>query len=593
VSTAFAAPALQADICVIGAGLIGLVNALQYARRGFTVVIIDELTERGTAAYKVGESALGYTTAFLRTIGGLDTELTESFPKHGVWFIRGLEGKDVFDDTVTEWALQNPLPRRWHAKATDTEFMRTMFQDVHIVRPEVERALRARLTLFHGITLVDNGQVSDIRLDGKEDHVIEWCSKRGGAARGIVAARWLIDCSGRARVLAKRFHHTITLDDGFGTSAVWGQFARCTDENFGDKWKLVLPDGTQAQRDFDTLNIWGDGYWIWLIRLSRDRISAGVSFHRHRIQANINLRDIFWRTLRKHPLLDFLTPENLLDFAAYRDVQHMTDTYVSGQRYAIAGDAASIIDAYYSQGISLACAESWHTANIVERDLRSGILDTDYIAHVNKAALADWEIMRGMVKGKYGPAMADNRFFILDHLLDYLVFGAGLAGRYRLARWLTSTQGRTAVETRKCARMRSVLRRRLFLSQSGALCWVDPARIARALRWCRDGVERRACWRIAHGVRIAPRAAIMRSDAPLPAIWRLFYPGHGKGKARRLSMRPIVEPSFLTPDISAKTPLAFICLGAVLAALCTMALTLDVIDTWMRRVICFLRSAGG
>jgi len=35
--TTSAAPVLRADICVIGAGLIGPVNALQFARRGFTV----------------------------------------------------------------------------------------------------------------------------------------------------------------------------------------------------------------------------------------------------------------------------------------------------------------------------------------------------------------------------------------------------------------------------------------------------------------------------------------------------------------------------------------------------------------------------
>ena len=33
-----AEPPLHADVCVVGAGLVGLYNALQYARRGFSVV---------------------------------------------------------------------------------------------------------------------------------------------------------------------------------------------------------------------------------------------------------------------------------------------------------------------------------------------------------------------------------------------------------------------------------------------------------------------------------------------------------------------------------------------------------------------------
>ena len=265
-----------------------------------------------------------------------------------------------------------------------------------------------------------------------------------------------------------------------------------------------------------------------------------------------NLHETFWATLRKYPMLDFLTPEKLLDFAAYRNVQHITDTYVSERRYAIAGDAASIIDAYYSQGISLALAESWHSANIVERDLRQGVLDTDYIARVNKCALADWQLMRGMVKGKYGPAMADNRFFILDHMLDYLVFGASLAGRYRMARWLTDTRGHTETEAPEAAELRMLLSRQLFLSQPGLWRWIDPAHVVRIIQRCRDGVDRRARWRMDHGIKLSPISGIMRSDAPLPAIWRLLHPRNKE--AIRLTMKSLVEPEFLRPDISAKVP---------------------------------------
>ena len=48
----------RADVCVVGAGLVGSYNALQYARRGFSVVLVDELTRRQEASYKVGESLL-------------------------------------------------------------------------------------------------------------------------------------------------------------------------------------------------------------------------------------------------------------------------------------------------------------------------------------------------------------------------------------------------------------------------------------------------------------------------------------------------------------------------------------------------------
>lgn len=582
--------ALRADVCVAGSGIIGLVNALQYAKRGLSVVIVDELTERSTSAYKVGESLLGYTNAFLRTIGDLDDEIGASYPKHGVWFTWGLEGKKAFDGEQSEFGVQSTLPERWRTNAGDPTFMRTMFQDAQIVRPEIEAVLRRRLTEHPNITVIDNGLVKDVRLGaGEDDHLVTWQS-RTGAAGGTVASRWLVDCSGRSRLLVKRFGHRVPLDDGFQTSAVWGQFAGCTDEDFGDVWSFRFPDGDRAQRDLDTVHLWGDGYWIWLIRLSRDRISVGVSFRRNQPPAEGNLKEVFWQIIRRYPLLDWIRPENLLDFAAYRDPQHITDTYVSERRYAIAGDAASIIDAYYSQGISLALAESWHAANIAERDVREGVLDTDYIDHVNEASLADWRMMRGMVKGKYGPAMADSRFFLLDHLLDYLVFGAGLPGRYRIARWLTETRGRTETETPDLARLRDRLSRRMFLSQSAPFHRFSPTTVASVLQRCRDGIEKRALWRLEHGVRPKPTTAIMRTDAPLPAVWRLPYLGLRSDGS--MSMKAITEPAALRPDITTKLPAALDGIGGVIVAMCAYALAYDTADTAVRRVAHRVRRAA-
>jgi 2-polyprenyl-6-methoxyphenol hydroxylase-like FAD-dependent oxidoreductase len=448
---------VRADVCVIGAGIVGLHNALQYARRGFSVVIIDELTERGKSAYKVGESLLIYSNAFLRTIGGLDRELSESFEKRGVWFTYGLEGKEEFDADVSEWGFQHAIPERWKDAIEDKKFQRTMFGDCQIVRPEIEAVLRDRLKQFEKITLIDRGLVRDVELGttpGKDsDHVLTWRSKDDSTG-GTVRTRWLIDCSGRARLLVKRFGHDVPLADDFSTSSVWGQFSGCTDAFFDERWNFEFPDGYVVRRDLDTVHLWGDGYWVWLIRLAKDRISVGVSMHRTRIDLDRNLRNAFWQIIRRYPMLNWLQQENVLDFQAYRDVQYVSDTYVSPDRYIIVGDASSIIDAYYSQGISLSLSTSWHGANIAERDLREGVLDTAYIRHVNKAVLADWRIMRSMVKSKYGPAVADSRFFILDHWIDYLVIGAATGSRWGISRWLSQTDGYPGNETPDLAGLR-------------------------------------------------------------------------------------------------------------------------------------------
>src|SRR6266851_1572194 len=572
---------VRADVCVIGAGVVGLHNALQYARRGFSVVIVDELTEHVKSAYKVGESLLIFSNPFLRTIGELDQELSEAFPKRGVWFAYGLEGKETFDADVTEWGFQHAIPERWKDAIEDKKFERTMFGDCQIVRPELEAVLRDRLKRFEKITLIDCGLVRDVELGEDSDHVVTWRSKDDSIG-GTVRARWLVDCSGRARLLVKRFGHDVPLTDGFSTSAVWGQFSGCNDAFFDETlWNFEFPDGDVVRRDLDTVHLWGDGYWIWLIRLAKDRISVGVSLHRTRLDVDRNLRKVFWEIIRRYPMLHWIQEEDVLDFRAYRDVQFISDTYVSPDRYIIVGDASSIIDAYYSQGISLSLSTSWHCANIAERDLREGVLDTAYIGHVNNAVLADWRIMRSVVKFKYGPAIADSRFFILDHWIDYLVFGAVTGGRWGIARWLCRTDGYTSNETPDLADLRVRLSRRLFLSQSPPFNLFHPARVASFFERLHEGAARRAIWRLDHGVSLPATTGAMRADAPLPALWRL--PFLRFRRRADLTMKAIREPSFIHLKVSSKPPAVTKAAGVFLLVVTGWALGYDIVDTAMRR----------
>src|SRR5439155_26925766 len=131
--------------------------------------------------------------------------------------------------------------------------------------------------------------------------------------------------------------------------------------------------------------------------------------------------------------------------------------------------------------ISLALATSWHVANIIVRDVQTGVVDERYITRVNRAMLADWRIMRSTVKGKYSGAVADGRYFILTHVLDLTVFGAALLGRYQLARWLAETDGYPERETSLHRRIRAHLSKRLFLSQAFPWHRLPPELVARTV----------------------------------------------------------------------------------------------------------------
>jgi hypothetical protein len=148
-------------------------------------------------------------------------------------------------------------------------------------------------------------------------------------------------------------------------------------------------------------------------------------------------RQQFWEVIRRYPLLrDALREDRMLEFRMYKNVQHMTDTFLSPRRYGMVGDAASVIDAYYSQGMSLALLTSWHIANIVEGDLRQGRLDGDYLRGVNRCTRQDWHMLRNMLAEKYTEAILDSRFILPPELVQRLQRalqrGLGERARFRL-----------------------------------------------------------------------------------------------------------------------------------------------------------------
>ena len=369
--------AAQAEVVVIGAGIIGLTSAIQFAKRGLRVVLIDNL-EGQKQSYKVGESLLIFSNMFLRTIGDLDDFVEKSVPKKGVWFSYGAEGAAGFEN-ASEWALESVLPQRWKDAFVSQRLFRTMINDAQIVRPEAESEL-CRTALAHpNITFLNTAKVKDAHIseDGGLHEVVWQCQQSDRA--GMFRANWVIDCSGRNRFLARKRKHMAEkteFADGFQTTAVWAQFSNVHAGLFDDRWAHQYKDGTKTKREKSTLHLWGHGYWIWVICLSDDRISVGATYDQKNPPPGEKLKDKFWNIIRRYRIFDgILHDENIIEFQSFKNVQHITDTFVSPHRYGMIGDAASIIDAYYSQGMSLAFVTSWHLTNIMQQDVKEQCLD--------------------------------------------------------------------------------------------------------------------------------------------------------------------------------------------------------------------------
>ncbi|MBO0856866.1 MAG: FAD-dependent oxidoreductase [Chloracidobacterium sp.] len=512
----------ETEVVIIGAGIVGAHNAIQCAKRGMRVTLIDKIVGQ-KRSFKVGESLLVFSNMFLRTISELDEYNQKAFPKDGVWFTYGMEGRADFDQRA-EWAIESKIPQIMRDSIINKNLLRALVDDVQIVRPEAEDLMRETARSHPKIRFIDTAKVRDVLIskDGGL-HELVW-QDDFTKGKNIVRARWIIDCSGRNRILTKKMGHAIEdvvcQADGFRNSCVWAQFCGIKDELFADVWRHKFTDGTVFKRDLNTLHLWGDGYWIWVIRLSDERVSIGVSFDHRTPPPGRDYREQFWTIIRRYRIFDnLLFEENALEYHFFKNCQHMTDTFVSPHRYGMAGDAASVIDAYYSQGVSLALVSSWHICNIIEQDLRHGRLDRKYIDRVNKRTVQDWFMMRNIVKEKYTKAISDGRFFVLSHLLDMVTFVNIALPRYQLVKWLIATEGGAREETAVYKKIRKSLSKKLYFSSR---LFISPAAVSWLQGRLQQKLGERARWRLDHGVKSPNLRCIVRTPGGLINFWRLL-----------------------------------------------------------------------
>lgn len=580
------------DVVVVGAGIVGFVNALQLAKRGLKVTLIDNYAGQ-KRSYKVGESLLMFSSMMLRTVAGLDEFLNESFPKQGVWFTYGMEGKTSFDE-ASEVCLNSKATKKMWATYKNPLLARCILEDCQIVRPEAEDKLAEQARRHPNITFMDTSMVKDVHINPDGRHRVDWECKASGA-KGTITALWVVDCSGRRRLLAKKYKHCAeesVLADGFETTAVWGQFDGITDDMFA-RFAHTWPDGEdrETRRDLNTLHLWGDGYWIWVIRLAKNRISVGATFDKRVTPPGDGPKDWFWDIMRRYPLFDgMLREDNMLELRTFKHVQHLTDTFISDKRYGMVGDAASIIDAYYSQGMSLAYVTSWHLANVIQKDVLEGHLDKPYIERVNDAHWGDWLMLRNMVVSKYTTAAKDGRFFFLSHILDLVIFSGALPKQVKFSQWLVGTGGEPEKETPALKAFRDYLEKNLFYTRGWPWKLVTPSRAAALQRHLQEKLGERARWRVEHGVAVGAIRALLRPYvAGPPKVWRMPF---SRNKWLDISPSGIETPKhlLLTGENDSLTGLEIA--AGINAVLFSLLYGYDALDTSVAKILVRLGLAG-
>ena len=343
---------MKLDVAILGGGMAGGLVARHLSRRlpGARIALAERHAAGG---FKVGESTVEIGSHYLIDRVGLSRYLYEHhLPKNGLRYF--------FDDEQR----QTELTRMSEIGTINLPF-HPAFQ---VDRSRLDADLRV-MNAESGVHGRVGAKVTGVELgSGGADHTIQLVGEDGRSERW--QARWVVDASGRTGLLSRQ----LGLRERDGTHAlhaVWGRFENVADiDDWGDRDFRARVRHTA--RGISTIHFCYPGYWIWFIPLRGGLTSVGFV---GQPPADADIRamrtlDGFRAFLGRHRAIDTLLREaKPVDVAAYKNYTYGTKRFVSPDRWALCGEAASFVDPLYSPGADFIALENDYTVDLVARDL--------------------------------------------------------------------------------------------------------------------------------------------------------------------------------------------------------------------------------
>ncbi len=349
-------PRSEYDVAILGGGLAGLTLALHLKRaRPETSVLVAEKRELPPpeAAFKVGESTVEVGAYYYRELCGMADHLEQRhLRKAGLRFFFPAGGNE---DITRRVEFVTP-DQYWNHQIDRGRFENEAF----------DRAVQLGADAFRGY------RVMDVELDPSSQHKVVLQREGGGAID--VAARWVVDASGRANILRRKLG--LQTETGHHVNAAWFRLAGGLDvEEFGahnQEW--VDRVDQRGFRKLATVHLLDQGYWVWLIPLASGPHSIGVCadprFHPFE---QINEFDNLLEWFREHEpqLAAAVEPRraDVMDFLVIEDFSYASKETFSNDRWTLVGEAGGFIDAFYSPGSDFIGYTNNFSKDLICRDL--------------------------------------------------------------------------------------------------------------------------------------------------------------------------------------------------------------------------------
>ena len=329
----------ECDVAIIGGAFTGAATALLLKRHtpSLRIVIIEKAAEFDR---KVGESTTEVSSCFLTRVLGLTNYLGHhQLPKQGLrmWFARTTD--EPFDQCAE-------IGARYNSRLAGFQVDRATL-DEHILATAVAE----------GCELLRPAKLASIELGGAGNNTLD--IKIGDETRQL-RAKWVVDASGRAAVLARKLGNFEPMTE-HPTNTLWARFTGVGDWD-GHELRKKFPawmEATRTARGWATNHLCGLGWWVWIIPLKGGDVSIGLVYDTRLFSPpeGATIGERILTHCRTHPVgREMLANARVIegDQRAFSQLPYRV-TQTAGDGWACVGDAAGFLDPLYSPGLDF-CA---------------------------------------------------------------------------------------------------------------------------------------------------------------------------------------------------------------------------------------------
>ena len=359
------------DVLVMGGGATGQLAAA-YLRMRFPELKVTVVEGPHKNRPIVGESFVEITIDFLLELGLGSYLIEHHFPKYGLTY--------YFKPDI-----DRPDDRTYVVDEAPTVPPQLSFQ---INRFTFDREVRRR-NIENGVELID-GAVAGVNL-GKDRalHAVTVSDAEGNES--ILHARWLIDATGRNRILAKLLQSNDKVAEQ--KDVFWFRLANF-DPQILSRIRAKKKENRAFVPYFATHHFFGKGNWIWLIPMrSPDNtpfISIGITYRKDVYPyGQVRTMEQFLECVgREHEMIiELVRSGTVADTNFYSSYMWECRQHYSPDRWYIIGDAGNTVDPLYSVGMALSSVQIRQIAAVIQCDT-SGCETRDFTKDLDTAISA-------------------------------------------------------------------------------------------------------------------------------------------------------------------------------------------------------------